>query len=69
LSVYIYDQTKSVFFLALAQVAQQSPYILLSPIAGILADRWNRRTAMMICDFGAGLAVFTIAILYFTQVL
>ncbi len=69
LSVYVYDQTGSVFLLALTQVAQQAPYILLSPIAGVLADRWNRRTAMIISDFGAGLAVLITAVLYFTNVL
>jgi DHA3 family macrolide efflux protein-like MFS transporter len=69
LSVYVYDMTKSVMFLALAQIANQAPYVLLSPIAGVLADRLNRRTAMIISDFGAGLSVAATAILYFTGVL
>jgi DHA3 family macrolide efflux protein-like MFS transporter len=69
LSVYVYDQTKSVMFLALAQIANQVPYVLFSPIAGVLADRWNRRTAMMVSDFGAGISVAIVAVLYFTGVL
>lgn len=69
LSVYVYDMTKSVMFLALAQIANQAPYVLLSPIAGVLADRLNRRTAMIISDFGAGFSVAATAILYFTGVL
>jgi MFS family permease len=38
--------------------------VLLSPLAGVLADRWNRRTVMMISDLGAGMAVLTAAYLY-----
>jgi MFS transporter, DHA3 family, macrolide efflux protein len=64
LGVWVYDQTRSVSLLALVQVAQQAPYILLSPIAGVFADRWNRRTAMIVSDFGAGLAVLTAGVLY-----
>ncbi len=66
LGVWVYDQSKSVFLLALTQIALQAPFVLLSPLAGVLADRWNRRTAMMVSDFGAGLAVLTVAGLYFT---
>ena len=66
LGVWVYDQTKSVSLLAVVQVAQQAPYILLSPIAGVFADRWNRRTAMIISDLGAGLAVLVAGLLYLT---
>lgn len=66
LGVWVYDQTRSVSLLALVQVAQQVPYVLLSPIAGVFADRWNRRTAMLVSDFGAGLAMLTAALLYFS---
>lgn len=66
LGVWVYEQTKSVSLLALVQVAQQAPYILLSPIAGVFADRWNRRTAMIVSDLGAGLAVLAAGILYVT---
>jgi len=66
LGVWVYSQTKSVMMLALVQVAQQAPYVLLSPMAGVLSDRWNRRTAMIVSDFGAGLAVLAVACLYLT---
>jgi DHA3 family macrolide efflux protein-like MFS transporter len=66
LGVWVYEQTKSVSLLALVQVAQQAPFIILSPIAGVFADRWNRRTAMIISDLGAGLAVLVAGILYVT---
>jgi MFS family permease len=69
LGVWVYDQTKSVSLLALVQVAQQAPYILLSPIAGVFADRWNRRTAMIVSDLGAGLAVLAAGSLYLAGLL
>jgi MFS transporter, DHA3 family, macrolide efflux protein len=64
LGVWVYDQTKSVMLLALTQVAFQTPQIIFSPLAGVLADRWDRRTAMIVSDFGAGLAVLATAVLY-----
>ncbi len=66
LGVWVYDQTHSVLMLALTQIALQAPYVLLSPLAGVLADRWNRRTAMVVSDFGAGFAVLVTAVLYLT---
>jgi MFS family permease len=67
MGVWVYQQTRSVLLLALVQVAQQAPYVLLSPIAGVFADRWNRRTAMIVSDAGAGLAVLVAGILYLTN--
>lgn len=64
LGVWVYDQTRSVLWLALTQIALQAPFVLLSPLAGVLADRWNRRTAMIVSDFGGGLAVLAVAVLY-----
>lgn len=66
LGVWVYDETRSVLWLALTQIALQAPYIVLSPLAGVLADRWNRRTAMIVSDFGAGFAVLAAALLYLT---
>ena len=64
LGVWVYDQTHSVMLLAITQVAFQAPQIIFSPLAGVLADRWDRRTAMIVSDFGAGLAVLVTAVLY-----
>ncbi len=66
MGVWVYDQTHSVSLLALVQVSLSLPYVLLSPLAGVFADRWNRRTAMIVSDFGAGLAVLTVGCLYLT---
>lgn len=64
LGVWVYDQTRSVMLLALTQIAMQAPYVIFSPLAGVLADRWNRRTAMIVSDFGAALSVLAIGALY-----
>ncbi len=64
MSVWVYDETHSVSLLALAQIAFAAPFVILSPLAGVLADRWNRRTAMIVSDFGAGFAVCAAAVLY-----
>ncbi len=64
LGVWVYDLTKSVMLLALTQVAFQVPYVIFSPLAGVFADRWNRRTAMIVSDFGSGLAVLAAALLF-----
>lgn len=67
LGVWVYDQTHSVSMLAFVQVAIQVPFVLLSPLAGVFADRWNRRTAMIVSDFGAGLSILVAGILFLTH--
>ena len=67
MGVWVYNQTHSVSLLALVQVSLQIPYVVLSPLAGVFADRWNRRTAMIVSDFGAGLAILAVAILFLTH--
>jgi len=66
LGVWVYDQTHSVLWLALTQIAFALPQVVLSPVAGVLADRWDRRTAMIVSDFGAAFAVLAAGILYIT---
>ena len=69
LGVWVYDETGSVLMLALTQVAMQAPFVLLSPVAGVLVDRWDRRTAMIVSDLGAGMVVLAAAVLYLAGVL
>ena len=67
LGVWVYDQTHSVLLLALSQIAFSIPHVLLSPLAGVLADRWDRRMVMILSDLGAGLGVLSTALLYITN--
>ena len=64
LGVWVYDETRSVLMLSLTQIALHAPMVIASPLAGVLVDRWERRTAMIVSDIGAGLAVLAAAILY-----
>jgi MFS family permease len=48
---------------ALMQVFFITPFLLISPIAGVMVDRYNRKLMMMISDLGAGLATVVILVL------
>ena len=50
--------------LALNMFAYALPQVLLSPVAGALVDRWDRRVAMIVSDAGAGLTALAVALLY-----
>jgi len=64
LGVWIYQTTHSVELFAGQMLAFGIPQVVFSPLAGALADRWDRRVAMMVSDVGAGLAMLTIAVLF-----
>jgi DHA3 family macrolide efflux protein-like MFS transporter len=66
LQVWIYLETGSVTRLALVSLAYALPAVLLSPFAGVLADRLDRRLAMLGADVLAGISTLAIAALYFT---
>ena len=50
LSVYVYQKTGSAGSMALVSLFAFLPMLLFSPIAGVLADRIDRRLLMMIGD-------------------
>ncbi len=41
-----------------------APEVLLSPISGVLVDRWNRKLVMILSDVAAGLATIAVFLLY-----
>ncbi len=63
LGVWVYLRTGSVTQFALISLFTSLPGIAISPIAGALVDRWDRRMAMVLSDSGAGLCTLTIALL------
>ncbi len=65
LGVWVYQGTGSVTQFALISLFAELPGILISPFAGALVDRWNRRWAMILSDTGAALMTLVIAILLF----
>lgn len=61
LSIYIFGQTGEATPLVLTSFFAFLPRLLSASLAGLLADRWNRRYVMMVAD--AGQAVGTVALL------
>jgi MFS family permease len=66
LSIYVFQQTGSVTQLATVMLASQLPQILITPFAGALVDRWDRRKAMILADAGAGIGTIVLVALYVT---
>jgi DHA3 family macrolide efflux protein-like MFS transporter len=64
LGVWVYETTDSATSYALVILATMAPGILLSPLAGTLVDRWDRRWAMILSDIGAGLSTLIIFLLF-----
>ena len=63
LTIWMYDQTKSATAMGLMQVFFITPFLLISPIAGVMVDRHNRKMMMMVSDLAAGVATTLILIL------
>lgn len=56
LSIWMYQQTESATAMGLMQVFFITPFLIMSPFAGVMVDRYNRKLMMMISDFAAVLA-------------
>ena len=54
LTILAWEQTGAATALALIGFSFTAPYILASPLAGALVDRWNRKLVMMLSDLAAG---------------
>ncbi len=66
LGVWIYQETGSTTLFAFNLLAFAVPNLLVSPFAGALVDRWDRRRIMILSDTGAGLSTLVVAVLYFS---
>jgi MFS family permease len=58
----VYRLTGSPWMLGVAAFANQIPILLLAPVAGVLADRWNKRTLLLVTQ---GLSMVQAAVLAF----
>ncbi len=52
-TIWAWQVTGTATALALVGFFSFTPAILISPVAGVLIDRWDRRRAMMLSDFAA----------------
>jgi len=66
MTIYMYQQTHSATAMGFVQVAYITPFLLMSPVAGVMVDRYNRKLMMMVSDIAGGLATLSLFILYFT---
>jgi len=62
--VWAYEQSGSATTLALLGFFSVIAYVIASPFAGVLVDRWDRRTVMFFADLGAGLMTAVLLGLY-----
>jgi MFS transporter, DHA3 family, macrolide efflux protein len=66
MSLWMYKQTHSATAMGMIQVSFILPFLLLSPVAGVMVDRYNRKLMMMVSDLTAVCGTAGILILYAT---
>ena len=64
LSLWMYQQTESATAMGLMQVFFITPFLIISPIAGVMVDRYNRKLMMMLSDLLAIVGTGGIFILF-----
>jgi MFS transporter, DHA3 family, macrolide efflux protein len=69
LGVWVYQRTGSTTQFALTFLFLALPRVLLSPFAGALIDRWDRRWTMLLSDLGAGITTVALAMLFWSDAL
>jgi len=62
LTIFMFKETGSATALGLMQVFFITPFLLISPVAGVMVDRHNRKMMMMVSDLTAGIATILILI-------
>jgi MFS family permease len=65
-TIWAYEQTGQATALAMLGFFYVTPMVVLSPIAGAIVDRANRKLMMMVSDLAAGVATIGILVLYTT---
>ena len=58
-----YQETGTITQFALTILFIYLPKVIISPLAGILIDRWNRRYAMIASDLGTGIIISIVLLL------
>ncbi len=64
LGIWAWEKTGSAQALALVGVFTYAPLIIVTPLVGVLVDRWNRKLVMMLSDLGAVLASVVVFLLF-----
>ena len=66
MTIYMYQQTRSATAMAFVQVAYITPFLIMSPIAGVMVDRYKRKLMMMVSDIAGATATLSLFLLYVT---
>ena len=61
-------ETQSTLYLALASVLGLAPIVILGPLAGVLADRWNRKLLVLAADLFQALTTLALISLFWFDV-
>jgi MFS family permease len=69
LTIWAYQETGSATVLGIINTAFIVPFLLLSPVAGVMVDRHNRKLMMMVSDLTAVLATTVVLVLHLSGVL
>ncbi|MEL6468600.1 MAG: MFS transporter [Cyanobacteria bacterium J06623_4] len=64
LMIWIWQETGSATTLALVSFFSQLPRITITPVAGIIVDRFNRKQLMLIGDVAAAVCTLVVGLLY-----
>ena len=67
LTIWVWEQTGQATSLAIMAACSFGPMIALTPLAGALVDRWDRKWAMMLSDLGSAVATLLILVLVSTD--
>ena len=63
LTIWVFQKTGSATALGLVQVFFITPFLIITPFAGVMVDRHNRKLMMMVSDVVAGMATIAILVL------
>ncbi len=66
LSWLVYDMTHSAFLLGVVGFSGRIPSLLVAPLGGVLADRWNRHRSLVVTQAMAMVQAIVLAVLVLT---
>lgn len=64
--IWAFNQTSKASTTALIAFSSYLPYILISPLAGVIVDRFSRKLIMIVSDLSTGLITLLILLLFVT---
>ncbi len=65
---WIYFETESLTIVSLASFFSFLPIFILGPLAGVFADRWNRKLLIGLSDFCQALTTLSLILLFFFNI-